>query len=604
MNSQDPMIDNDDPRLTAYALGELAPAEVAQIEAALKSSPELQAVVADIRRASETISSVFLSQPSLQLTPEQKSQLLSEAESASNFDVRSNNVGANNVRSANRAAANAAPAVASEYYQPSSASSAGWLKIAVAAGLASVLIGGAYYFSQAPRESMTAADREVFEAEPLVRSKAGSDENFDSLQTPPPTNEPNIDELERAKMAETDSIAPPALRSSNQLTKSKQSTKSKRSSEAAAELADAGSDSKYLPPSDMPPSKLGKAAATAGGSPSGARSAAKSDYATKPKDFANRNPKISEPLPAPFSAMAAETKANPNTLTLAQQALDQSILGSLNLTVVAQSYRGDVGGGLGGGGGAGARFSQPLQSSQSQSRLPIERPIEKSAAKKSLANKTTKPNLPATFALQISDQDAVQMVQLWASYADPGQRRKLSFNDLIGAKALAHSLSARKMKLEAPQPNKDRGDFEDADDDDLPVADAAPQDKPSFDNGMPSPASAPPTQQLAAVTLAQRLREFIDRPSPTIRGNAQLYSDSTAIVGASDDKPSLNGAMEEDQLNDLSKNGILEIPQSEAGPESGRKRQRLREFDFDYSQVIEQLKLKLKIRNQSVPGLK
>ena len=49
MNTRDPMIEPNDPRLTDYVLGELAPSEVAQIEAALKSSPELRAAVADIR---------------------------------------------------------------------------------------------------------------------------------------------------------------------------------------------------------------------------------------------------------------------------------------------------------------------------------------------------------------------------------------------------------------------------------------------------------------------------------------------------------------------------------------------------------------------------
>ena len=54
MNTRDPMIKPNDPRLTDYVLGELAPSEVAQIEAALKSSPVLRAAVADIRAATET----------------------------------------------------------------------------------------------------------------------------------------------------------------------------------------------------------------------------------------------------------------------------------------------------------------------------------------------------------------------------------------------------------------------------------------------------------------------------------------------------------------------------------------------------------------------
>ena len=201
MNSQDPMIDNNDPRLTAYALGELAPADVAKIEAALKSSPELEAVVADIRRASETISNVFLTEPSLQLTPEQKSQLLVEAESASNFDVHSTN----------RVAANVTPAVAGEYYQPSSASSARWLKIAVAAGLASVLIGVGYYFSQAGKQPMAAFDNAAVESEPFVGGEDAAIESLDSSQLQPSKSQPEIEEVFGQKLAEADSSVQPSL---------------------------------------------------------------------------------------------------------------------------------------------------------------------------------------------------------------------------------------------------------------------------------------------------------------------------------------------------------------------------------------------------------
>ena len=69
MNPHDPMIETNDPRLTDYVLGELAPNDIAQIEAALKASPELRAAVADIRAATETIASVFQTEPSLQLSP-------------------------------------------------------------------------------------------------------------------------------------------------------------------------------------------------------------------------------------------------------------------------------------------------------------------------------------------------------------------------------------------------------------------------------------------------------------------------------------------------------------------------------------------------------
>ena len=88
MIPHNPMIEPNDPRLTDYVLGELAPSEIVKIEAALKSSPELRAAVTDIRAATETIASVFQTEPSLQLSPEQKAELLAEVESA-NTDVHS-----------------------------------------------------------------------------------------------------------------------------------------------------------------------------------------------------------------------------------------------------------------------------------------------------------------------------------------------------------------------------------------------------------------------------------------------------------------------------------------------------------------------------------
>ena len=196
-NSQNPMIDNTDPRLTAYVLGELAPAEVAQIEAALKSSPELQTVVADIRQASETISNVFLAEPPLQLTPEQKSQLLSEAKSASNFDVHSNNV---------------TPSVANKHEPSSSASRAHWLKIAIVAGLTSVLIGGAYFFSRSGLEPMAANDQAVFEKAPQAGAEPMADEEtineeLEAAKGLPPLNKQGASPAFKVEAEESATVA-------------------------------------------------------------------------------------------------------------------------------------------------------------------------------------------------------------------------------------------------------------------------------------------------------------------------------------------------------------------------------------------------------------
>ena len=166
MSSSNPILDTNDPRLTAYVLGELAPTEAAEIEAALQSSPELRTAVADIRRATEAISNVFMTEPPLNLTPKQKSELLTEAEAVTNFDVHST-------------AANVTPAVTGEFYRPTSTSSASWLKIAIAAGLAGAMLGGAYYFSTIGRPTIASSDRPAMAAGSVASDKEAGNEFID-----------------------------------------------------------------------------------------------------------------------------------------------------------------------------------------------------------------------------------------------------------------------------------------------------------------------------------------------------------------------------------------------------------------------------------------
>ena len=166
MSSSNPILDTNDPRLTAYVLGELAPTEAAEIEAALQSSPELRTAVADIRRATEAISNVFMTEPPLNLTPKQKSELLTEAEAVTNFDVHST-------------AANVTPAVTGEFYRPTSTSSASWLKIAIAAGLAGVMLSGAYYFSTTDRPTIASSDRPAVATSSVASDKEAENKLID-----------------------------------------------------------------------------------------------------------------------------------------------------------------------------------------------------------------------------------------------------------------------------------------------------------------------------------------------------------------------------------------------------------------------------------------
>src|SRR5262245_37524785 len=69
----------DDPKLTAYALGELDAAERAAIEAALAVSPEARAAVEEIRATAEHLTSELATEPCPELTPAQRAAIESPA---------------------------------------------------------------------------------------------------------------------------------------------------------------------------------------------------------------------------------------------------------------------------------------------------------------------------------------------------------------------------------------------------------------------------------------------------------------------------------------------------------------------------------------------
>ncbi|MCB1105109.1 MAG: hypothetical protein KDK74_10290, partial [Cephaloticoccus sp.] len=58
-----PTISPEDPRLTAYALGELEEAERAEVEALVQNSPDAQAVVEDIRATAAQLEAVLSDEP-------------------------------------------------------------------------------------------------------------------------------------------------------------------------------------------------------------------------------------------------------------------------------------------------------------------------------------------------------------------------------------------------------------------------------------------------------------------------------------------------------------------------------------------------------------
>ena len=72
--------DSDDPRLTAYILGELDEGERAEIEAELKNSAELRRTVEELRNTVELVTRELAAEPRPQLTPDERESLTAHAE--------------------------------------------------------------------------------------------------------------------------------------------------------------------------------------------------------------------------------------------------------------------------------------------------------------------------------------------------------------------------------------------------------------------------------------------------------------------------------------------------------------------------------------------
>ena len=66
----------DDPRLTAYVLGELPPSERAEIEAALHDLAECRSAVSEVRQVAESLQVGLASEPCPRLTQERKENIL------------------------------------------------------------------------------------------------------------------------------------------------------------------------------------------------------------------------------------------------------------------------------------------------------------------------------------------------------------------------------------------------------------------------------------------------------------------------------------------------------------------------------------------------
>lgn len=127
------MIDKNDPRLTGYVLGELEPAELAEIQALLEQSEELRQAVEDIRQLSVLLEGAYESEPPLQLRENQKSELACiQVETA-------------------------------ERVRKETTSGRPWLPIVLAAGLMGLLVGGAIFLQDSPMSPRSARLRKASE---------------------------------------------------------------------------------------------------------------------------------------------------------------------------------------------------------------------------------------------------------------------------------------------------------------------------------------------------------------------------------------------------------------------------------------------------------
>ena len=62
------MIDKNDPKLTAYAMGELSADEAREVEQSMANSPELATAVDEIRATILSLESAFADEPPLELS--------------------------------------------------------------------------------------------------------------------------------------------------------------------------------------------------------------------------------------------------------------------------------------------------------------------------------------------------------------------------------------------------------------------------------------------------------------------------------------------------------------------------------------------------------
>ncbi len=168
-------IKKDDPRLTAFVLGELSPTEAEEIRSAISGSAELAAAVEEIRVAVELLGSAYQTEAPMTLHDQQKSELtrIVLQESGDGLVNGGPAVVSGSAKSDKLVAAESDGAVVPRR-------SRRWLPIALAASLIGLLVGGALYFDGAGNAPGVASRMEQAQqlSKPALEDiKAKADEN-------------------------------------------------------------------------------------------------------------------------------------------------------------------------------------------------------------------------------------------------------------------------------------------------------------------------------------------------------------------------------------------------------------------------------------------
>lgn len=549
------MIDKNDPRLTAYVLGELEKSNTDEIDAALKSSAELRSSVAEIRQTTEALAGVFQAEPKILLDEKRKNAVLAAA--SANSDVHSLEA-PNNDRD----------------HTANSNRFRRWLPIAVAAGLMCVLVGGGIYLSQsssqmANRHAVDTSHAATAPAAAALEDNQDKSSSFESGAGAAPDdigakikqahrsadrrltiekdNQPSLpgsrNKPSMARSMHSEFVAPSNLLADDKSTGSPSKPVASRKNNAGAGLTNR----------QLPAEGTAFGAASANRQPTiemaangaateildnrrEARSTVSPSRTTNDAALAQRPNTIGDDLKNQTTMPDPGLIKTAKEIQLAQtqKMIDQSKLGIVGMTVVVAPQPEGFGAGFG----------------------------DRKAIPKMIPDDD--------YALQISDAAAEQVVKVLVSNVDSKNKRQLSFDDLIDVAATNRSKSASKKE----------------------------QDPKNKRNKVSKIDREAQLRDQAVQLLAFNLRGFINQRAPDPQSRMGMGGGAIDLVpdvfgDDSDTVPTVDSKTE-------SATEKLPNQPPHREPRQHNAWSNLDLLNLDYSQVIEQLKRSLDRRNEKL----